>query len=229
MKILIQFNTRNRPGKFLEVLGLYYGLADNKDDFFINVSCDIDDDAMNNDFIKDKIGEYANVRIFYNNNKSKVESVNAGFGDLKYDLILLASDDMIPEVQGYDNIIREEMKKHFPDTDGILWFNDGVQGRRLNTLSILGKKYYERFGYIYNPEYKSLWADNEFMTVGNMLNKQVYIDRIIIRHRHHSVDKSVECDSLYRRNEAYYNEDRDMFNKRYALNFPSPRRKNVFL
>ena len=55
---------------------------------------------------------------------------------------------------------------------------------RLNTLCILGKKYYDRFGYIYNPEYISVWSDNEFMDVGNILEKQTYFDEVIIQHQH---------------------------------------------
>jgi hypothetical protein len=76
------------------------------------------------------------------------------------------------------------MTEHYPDTDGVLWFNDGYQGNRLNTLCILGKKYYDRFNYIYHPDYISVWCDNEFMDVANLLGKQIYFDDIIIRHEH---------------------------------------------
>ena len=75
-------------------------------------------------------------------------------------IVLLASDDMIPMEKGFDNIIIDKMKNYYPDTDGVLWFNDGYQGDKLNTLCILGKKYYDRFGYIYNPEYISVLSDN---------------------------------------------------------------------
>ena len=91
---------------------------------------------------------------------------------------------MIPVVKGYDTIIKNNMSKLYPDTDGVLWFNDGYQGNKLNTLCILGKKYYDRFGYIYNPEYISVWSDNEFMDVGNILGKQTYFDEVIIQHQH---------------------------------------------
>ena len=219
MKLLIQFNTRSRPEKFLKVLKQYYDLSHDKENLFINVSCDIDDITMNNEKIKNELSKYYNVRIVFNDNRSKIESVNCGFSDLSYDIILLASDDMIPEIYGYDNIIRDEMKKNFPDTDGILWFNDGNQGNRLNTLCILGKKYYDRFGYIYNPEYKSLWADNEFTVVGRILNKQIYLNQVIIRHKHHSVDTNNKFDELYQRNDTYHDEDRDVYLKRLKMNF----------
>jgi hypothetical protein len=53
-----------------------------------------------------------------------------------------------------------------------------------STFVIVNKKYYDRFGYIYQPEYKSVWCDNEFMEIGNLLGKQVYIDNVIIKHEH---------------------------------------------
>lgn len=219
MKLLIQFPTRNRPNKFLEVLKIYSDLLSDNENYFINVSCDIDDQLMNNDEIKNEIKKFKNTRLVFNDNKSKIEAINNGFSDLEYDIILLASDDMIPEVKNYDEIIRHEMKKNFIDTDGVLWFNDGFQGSRLNTLCILGKKYYDRFNYIYNPEYKSLWSDNEFTIVGSLLKKQVYSDKVIIRHKHHSIDQSNEFDSLYQRNDKFHDEDLLTFQRRYKNNF----------
>ena len=65
------------------------------------------------------------------------------------------------------------MSFNYPDTDGVLWFNDGFQGNRLNTLCILGKKYYERFNYIYHPDYISLYCDEEQTNVARNMNKMV--------------------------------------------------------
>jgi hypothetical protein len=61
---------------------------------------------------------------------------------------------------------------------------DVYKRQDFNTLCILGKKYYDRFGYIYHPSYKSFWCDNEFTDVANELGKQTFIDKVIIRHVH---------------------------------------------
>jgi hypothetical protein len=103
---------------------------------------------------------------------------------------------MTPIVKGYDNIIRNNMKTHYPDTDGVLWFNDGYQGQNLNTLCILGRKYYQRFGYIYCPEYKSLWCDNEFMDQANLLGRQIYFHETIIKHEHPANNRGIYKDRL---------------------------------
>lgn len=183
MKLLIKFPTRNRPNKFLKVLDRYINYLEDKSTEII-VSCDLDDVTMTEEYITEFISQYNNVKIFFSGNKSKIEAINADLKDVDFDIVLLASDDMIPIVKGFDKIIKEKMLEYYPDTDGVLWFNDGYQGKKLNTLCILGKKYYDRFGYIYYPEYQSVWSDNEFMDVANLLGKQTYFEEVIIEHQH---------------------------------------------
>lgn len=217
MKLLIKFPTRNRPDKFLRVLETYVQKLDDKDTKIV-VSCDLDDTSMNNSFIKEVLEQYPNVSIYYGENKTKIEAINADMKDVDFDIVLLASDDMIPKVNGYDSIIKNKMKEHYPDTDGVLWFNDGYQGNRLNTLCILGKKYYDRFGYIYNPEYISVWSDNEFMDVANMLKKQTYFEEVIIEHQHPDWGHG-NRDNIHSLNSKHESHDRTVYNNRKLKNF----------
>lgn len=184
-KLLVKFPTRGRPDKFFTVLDRYFHGAKRKDLTSFLVTCDQDDPSMNNDAVRDKLQKnYKNMKVVFGHSKSKIEAVNNDMSLAPdYDIILLASDDMVPEEKGYDEIIRQKMAELYPDTDGVLWFFDGYR-RDFNTLCILGKKYYERFGYIYHPSYKSFWCDNEFTDVANQLNKQTFIDKVIIRHIH---------------------------------------------
>ena len=151
--------------------------------------------------------------------ESKIHAVNRDIdtsGD--WDIILLASDDMIPIKDGYDKIIIEKMKENYPDTDGVLFFNDGYQGRRLNTLCILGKKYYERFNYIYHPDYKSTWSDNEFMSVADILDRQTYFDEVIIKHEHPDWGYG-RHDSIHQKNYNDLTHDQKTFINRRNKNF----------
>jgi hypothetical protein len=148
------------------------------------------------------------VKIFYSNNTSKIQAVNADMDkvDWNWDIVILVSDDMIPKVKGYDDIIRSNMT---PDLDRIVWVNDGVQGYYLNTLSIMGRKMYNSFGYIYHPSYKSLFCDNEFTDLckGSLASKCSYIETVLIRHEHFRTGFPEKNDALYQRNQRYWSED----------------------
>ena len=217
MKILIKFPTRNRKDKFFEVLQKYYDFATDLSKIDFLITLDFDDDSMNNQEVIDKLKSYENLRFVFGKSNNKIHAVNRDIELGDWDIILLASDDMIPIEKGYDEQIRFNMTINYPNTDGILWFNDGNR-KDLNTLCILGKKYYERFGYIYHPDYKSLWADNEFMTIGNLLKKQIFIDKVIIHHQHPDWGYGGR-DIIHSLNSNHDREDRMVFQRRQKMNF----------
>jgi hypothetical protein len=228
LNLLIKFPTRGRKSKFFEVLEKYISYISDKENYKVVVSCDLDDTTMNTPEVIAEIKKYPNVEIYFGNNKSKIEAVNNDLANQKdFDIILLASDDMIPEEKGFDLVIKNNMLKYFPDLDGVLWFNDGYQGSTLNTLCILGKKYYHRFNYIYHPAYKSLWCDNEFTGVSKKLKKQVYIDKIIIKHEHPASNADIKEDQLYEINLKLNSIDRSTYEKREKVNFEMSR-ANLF-
>lgn len=214
MKLRIKFPTRGRSIKFFDVLDKYVDYLDDKENYEIIVSCDTDDKDMNNESVISKLKTYKNLRYYFGDNVSKIEAINANM-EGNFDIVLLASDDMIPQIQGYDSIIRMNIKKYYPDTDGILWFFDGYR-RDLNTLCILGKKYYDIFNYIYNPEYKSFWCDNEFMLVGNKLGKQKFIDVCIIKHDHPDINGQTYDETYIKNN---FSGDEIVFRNRLSKNF----------
>lgn len=220
-KILIKFPTRERPEKFFQVLSLYYQKAKDVSNIEFLISCDLDDSTMNNpDVIKklENAKKHINLNYYFGNSKTKIEAVNADIEKCKnWDILLLASDDMIPVCDGYDQIIRDDMFTCHRDLDGILWYNDGNRND-INTLCIIGKKYYNRFGYIYNPEYTSLWCDNEFTDVFKKLGKYVKLDSVIIEHAHPAYQKS-NFDILYAKNESFFKKDEEVYNRRKAKNF----------
>lgn len=218
MKLLIKHPTRNRPEKFLKVLDKYIRLLDDKKTTEILVTCDTDDMSMNNDFIREVIGQYDNVKLCYGDSKTKMDAINADMNGIDFDIVLLSADDMVPIIKGYDTIIKNKMLEYYPDTDGVLSFNDGYQGSKLNTLPIIGKKYYDRFGYIYYPGYFSVWCDNELTDIANMLNKQTYFEDVIIRHEHPDWGYG-KRDIVHELNFKNEQHDRELYNNRKSKNF----------
>ena len=219
--LIVKFPTRQRPQKFFETLDKYYELLADISNTIFAIICDEDDLSMNNPLVIAKIKKYKNCHVVFGDSKTKIEAVNhpipKDMDYLVWNIILLASDDMIPVVQGYDDIIRKNMVKYFPDMDGVLWFNDGYQGKKLNTLVCMGKKYFDRFEFIYNPVYITWWCDNEFMEIANLLGKQVYFDDPIIRHEHPD-NAGYDYDELYRKNNNHTG-DKEVYQIRKQNNF----------
>jgi len=216
MKILFKFPTRGRPKKFREVLEKYYSMMSGQYGYEFIITLDNDDTLMNTAEIRRYLDSKPNLKYFFGNSKTKIEACNANLEDVEFDILVLVSDDMIPMVKSYDREIVQQMEKHFPDMDGALGFHDGLRPDKLITLSIMGRKLYEYFGYIYHPAYKSYWCDNEFTRVVEKLGKVVFSSKVIIRHDWHG-DRS---DPTYRKNYCFESLDGPTFRKREVLGFP---------
>lgn len=220
MNLLIKLPSRERPSKLMSTITAYQNMRTNPDTKFL-ITLDEDDSRCNTKEMHNYLAMWGNLTVVWGRSESKIHAVNRDLNDYvgKWDVLLLASDDMIPVVKGYDDIILQDMAKYYADTDGVLWYSDGYVGNRLNTLSILGRKYYERDRYIYHPSYKSLWSDNEFTEVANLRGRQTYIDRVIIEHRHPMNSRQVAMDGLYKKNESYFNIDKKTYLSRKEINF----------
>jgi len=149
-------------------------------------------------------------QIYYSPNTTKIEACNANMHEIGWDweIVVLVSDDMIPQVRGWDDIIRNHMMAKYPDTDGILWLNDGGQGDKLNTLCVYGRAMYTRLGHIYHPDYRSLFCDTELTDRcrGDLADKTTYVPYCIIRHEHPGFGYQV-MDSLYAKNQRFWSQD----------------------
>lgn len=221
-KLLIKFPTRGRPDKFFSTLDQYISKAKDLNKIGFLISLDDDDKTMNNETVISRLNSYLDKGIkiawIFGHSKTKIEAINANIDQVSgWDILLLASDDMVPVCEGYDYIIRKDMNDHFRDMDGVLWYSDGGQNN-INTLSIMGREYYKRFGYIYHPSYISLWCDNEFTDISLQLNKCYRSDKVIIEHQH-PVYQKTNYDELYIKNESYYHIDAETYKKRKEINF----------
>jgi len=220
MKILYKYPTRARPNWFKSTLLTYYNKMSKGCDFTFLVTCDIDDDSMNNAPMCDFMDKMPNLVYIFGEHASKIDACNADMSLVTdWDILVLVSDDMIPAVKDYDNIIVETMKRYYPDTDGALHFNDGFLGEdRTITLSIMGRKMYERFGYVYHPDYISFFCDNEFTDVVYALKRCHYDSSVIIKHEWKGGKGE---DDLYRRNTKMgQGTDDETYKRRKALGFP---------
>lgn len=222
MRILVKYPTRSRPELFLKTLEGYISNANNNDDIDYRISFDDDDKTMTKEVIDKAYNmNRESVLFFEGKGVSKIEACNRDINPVHgWDVVLLISDDMEVQVKGWDDVIREDMKKYFPDGDGLLWYHDGSTQKVISTLSCMGKKYYDRYGYIYHPSYKSFFSDNEYTEVGQKQGKIKFIDNVIIKHQHPNWGGGVQTDDLYRENDKHWKHDQDNYNKRKSEGFP---------
>jgi hypothetical protein len=220
-KLLVKFPSRNRPEKFKSILDQYIGGCSGKHHVRFVITLDEDDSTMNTDdirsFIDSHIKNGVDISYHYGNSKTKVEACNANMENEDADVILLISDDMVLQQPNYDDIIYNTFQETFPDYSGGLKFSDGIRQDALMTLPIIGWKVYEKWGYIYNPEYTSLYGDTEQTEVLMRMKKFAVSDICIAKHEW----TSEPFDELHARNEnaKMYEKDGAIFHSRRMNNY----------
>lgn len=220
MRILVKLPSRERPQKLLQRIEEYQSLASSKSIKYL-VSLDTNDGTCNNDYIIGRLKEL-NCIVYVGDSVNKVDACNRDIEKVNgWDILILASDDMVCQVNNWDLILSNEMESFYPDTDGVLWHWDGDNNTRvkLNTMCILGYDYYKRFNYIYHQDYRSLFCDNEFTEVANRLGKQSYFEQVLFKHIHFSNTHGIQRDALMNRTQSFYQLDKLIYEQRKSINF----------
>ena len=218
MKFVIKYPTRGRPQQFLKQIPAYRALLSGEHSVRFVISIDEDDPLMVNEEMGNYLRGQADCQVFVGRSKSKVEAINADFDKLgDYDVLILASDDMIPTTQHYDVVLADLMTKHFPAMDGCLHFSDGFNPRGLNTMPIAGKRLLDHWGWVYHPEYVSEYCDDWFQAVTERDGKSYRDARVLF---HHQWCSPFGKDATFKRNQGFSRQDKATFDRHKAAGFP---------
>lgn len=204
--------TRGRPSQSLAMLSMYRKKAGAP--IAIEVVIDRDDAVMFKPDVQERLKELECI-VTVGDHKSKVEAVNGGVVS-DWDILLLASDDMVPVVDGYAARVLSAMEEHWPHLDGALYFDDGYQAKQICTLPIFGRRLHDQFNFIYEREYTSLFCDGEQTAILSAMGRLRYINEKIIEHRHPVVGKA-HMDALYSKNEGFWKVDQAVYNRRKEM------------
>lgn len=203
MKILFVFATRSRPQKCNEAINSVLNNL-SSDNYEIILTTDDDDKTMREATIP-----ICNVKHCKGASANKISAINRGMTLAgEYSILIVLSDDMRFITKGFDDILREDMQKHFPDLDGVLHYPDQHQGSNCMTMSIMGRKYYERDGFIYNPRFESLWSDIVAQEQAQIRDKYKFIDTRLFDHLHPSFGDT-PYDAQYQKTEDISVRSRD--------------------
>ena len=216
MRILFKYTTRSRRSNFLRGYDSILDKIANREDYHILISVDKDDQSMSPLPVLD-----GNYTFVVGNSKNKIDAINRDLNEFDYDWDILINmyDDMIFTKKGFDDIIRAEFYKDF---NQYLHFNDGNQKCNVCTMHIVGRNYYDRFNYIYHPDYISLWCDVENDIVAKQLGCYKYMgDNIkLFRHLHPAWGLAPQdALSIKTEDRALWVADEITFNKRKIKNF----------
>lgn len=195
--LLLKYPTRQRPSKFMANLNSYFEKLSGKHQITLVVSMDTDDILSNNGgiqrFLDIKRSDTVNVIYSYGESKGKIAAINRDIPNTPWDVLVATADDMEPMEDHWDDIIIQDMFREFPDLYGAINYNTdprletAVDGRPegwkgLITLPVIGRKLYDKFGYIYHPDYISESCDDEQTIVYTQLGVLRHIDRRPIFH-----------------------------------------------
>lgn len=182
-KLLIHFPVRCTSLKLIDALFNYYELLEDCDNVMFNIVIDEDDIELNNKEVIEYLNGFLHLTVNIIKPCGKIGAINSCIPETGWDVLLLASHDMFMLEQGYDQIILDNMKTFYPDTDGVLWFKD-THKPDVCTLAVVGKKYYDSDGFVYNPVYVSMYADNEMGDLVMLRGKCQKLEQAIFEHQH---------------------------------------------
>lgn len=220
--ILFKYTSRSRPERFLEGLHNIQSMINDHEHYAILCSLDEDDQTMNNLAMREEMSRFKNVLTIYGNSKSKIDAINRDIDKaLGWDILVCMSDDMRFTAYGFDQLIREGFQHNCSDLDGFLHYPDSTAKQMLCTMSIIGRKYYERDNYIYHPSYLSLFCDNEAMEVAQMRGKYWYMGIQIFDHFHPAYNLA-DWDEQYHQQQNLWGVDEENFKQRKLINFGEP-------
>lgn len=199
MTISILHPSRSRPEKSKQTIKKWIANADRPELLETIVSIDSSDPKrLDYDLI------YLGNWVIINNNKSAVDAINRAAEVCTGDIMIVVSDDT-DCFDGWDTALREVCKGK---SDFILKCKDGIQDWII-TMPVMDRVYYNRFGYVYYPEFKHMFCDTFLTCVADLTGRKIECD-LLFPHRHYSVgqsqkdDVSIKADSTWQHGEKLF-------------------------
>lgn len=208
-KISIIHPSRSRVSEAEKTIKHWLNNAKDKSQIEYILSIDKDDSSFKRyKTLSEELGINTHIAM----NKSAIEAINRAARKCNGNLIIVVSDDF----ECFENWDESLLKELEGKEDFIVKTQDGIQ-EWIITLPILDKKYYARFGYVYQPDFTHLWVDAELFCVGWMLDK-IIMSHLVFPHNHYSTGKTKK-DLINIKNDKTWAQGEKLFYKRKKNNF----------
>lgn len=158
------------------------------------------------------------VRHYCNDNNSVVQATNNGAKEAKGDILIYLSDDFDCPSNWGPLVLKE-----FEGVEGpcLLKVDDCLQPFHIPvlTIPIMNRALYERLGYFWHPEYKSMFVDEDLYQVCKKNGWIKNAPHLKFQHNHVSVGKAQD-DETYRNSAKNWDQGKALFARRKAQGFP---------
>lgn len=162
------------------------------------------------------------LKIIWNGRRQCcVDAYNNGAGQSLGKILILNSDDCF-SFRGWDDALLVILPD--PDKEAVIEVSQLTEAsdiRRIMTLQILTRKRYDRFWYVFYPEYESIYADCEFTDVARRDGVVINARHLVFEHRHPTTCKAAWDDVYWRENDPErVARGAALYDRRKALGFP---------
>lgn len=163
---------------------------------------------------------YVNIdcHLMVDDNDCVVQATNRAVKVATGDILLYLSDDF----KCFDNwglAVQKEFEGE--DRPLLIKVDDMLQGFTVPvlTIPIMNRQLYERLGYFWNPEYKSMFVDEDLYWTAQKLGAMKMCPHLKFEHAHVCVGKAPD-DETYRRSSANWEQGKAVFTRRKQEGFP---------
>jgi glycosyltransferase involved in cell wall biosynthesis len=210
--ISILHPSRQRPGKSRATILKWIDRAVHKDQLEINVSLDSDDPLLSAYLIQGPTG--AKTKTHVNENRSAIDAINHAAKLATGDIFIVVSDDTdCPD--GWDEKLLASVAGK---TDWILKCSDGGTQNWIITMPVMDRTYYNRFGYVYFPDYMHMFCDTDLTAVADLMGRLIYSD-ICFNHDHYSKSPDRAKDAVSEKADSTWDQGKTLFLNRVKNNF----------
>lgn len=211
--------SRGRPEKSFDNIQRWIARASG--DLQVIVSCDYSDDKLD-DYLRiykpldEMMGDLFEVTVSSNDNV--VQATNRACQGAIGDILVYVSDDFDCPT-GWDVLIRRELSA--TSELALLKVDDCLQKFHVPvlTIPIMTLALYDRLGYFWHPEYKSMFVDEDLYWTCKNNGWLKLAPHLKFPHNHVSIGKA-ENDDTYRRSAANWDQGKEVFRRRKAQGFP---------
>lgn len=189
--ISILHPSRGRAKQSFNTISKWLHLASTEIELIVSID---NDDPQFNEYVQ------IYVNPFVSDSRSAVQAINNAAKVAKGDILMVVSDDTecFPD---WDIALLKEVEGK---TDWILKTQDGIQDWII-TMPVMDRAYYNRFGYIYDPDFLHMFCDT-WLTVQADISGRKITSNLKFPHLNGSIqdDLRKRCDATWTQGERTF-------------------------